>query len=156
MRIVSTLFLAGCLVAFSGLVLWLGTPNFSASRSYTWLLEIMRLIDPDVVMADVVWVHGLLRKSMHVVEYAVLALLAFRAAWLSFGNLLVRVAATAIIIAVGVAAIDEASQASYETRTGSAFDVLLDGSAGVLAVCAAVMLRRRQIARRTVSAAPPQ
>ena len=46
---------------------------------------------------------GLIATAFHL---PLLALLAFRASWLSFGNLLARVSMTALLIAVGVALLD--------------------------------------------------
>ena len=136
-------------VGFSCLVLWLGTPNFSASKSYSWLIQILRFFDPEVRYDTVVWLHGAIRKGAHVVVYAVLGLLAFRASWFSFGNLLARVTTTAILVALGVALIDESRQAGYDTRTGSPYDIAIDVVGAICAVgIAALVLRRRLSERR--------
>jgi VanZ family protein len=136
-------------VGFSCFVLWLGTPNFSASQSYVWLIEVLRFFDPDVDFQTVVRVHGMIRKSAHFFVYAALGLLAFRASWLSFGNLLVRGTMTAILVAVGVALIDEGRQAGYQTRTGSPYDVAIDAVGAACAVgIAALTLRRRLASQR--------
>ena len=135
-------------VLFAGVVLWLGTPNFSASRSYSWLTAFLRFFDPDVTFDSIIWVHHLIRKGMHLFVYAILALLAFRASWLTFGNLLARVSMTAIFVAVGVALIDEARQATLVSRTGSPYDVMIDGMGAVAAVGIAVLAQRYRAGRR--------
>ena len=130
-------------VIFAGLVLWLGTPNFSSSRSFIWLANFLRFFDPDIDHHGVLLVHKILRKGMHLVVYGALALLAFRASFLSFGNVLLRVAATAVMIAVGVAMVDEGRQATYSERTGSPVDVLIDGTGAAIAVGLAALALRR-------------
>jgi VanZ family protein len=138
-------------VGFACFVLWLGTPNFSASRSYSWLIHVLRFFDPEVKYDTVAWFHGLIRKSAHLVVYGLLGLLAFRASWYSFGNVLVRITATAIVVAVGVALIDEARQASYDTRTGSPFDVIIDGLGAIFSVGIAALTLRWRLTRRRES-----
>jgi VanZ family protein len=141
-------------VGFACVVLWLGTPNFSASKSYGWLIQVLRFFDPDIDFDTVVWVHGLIRKSAHLFVYAALGLLAFRASWYSFGNLLARVTLTAILVALGVALIDEARQATYDTRTGSPYDVVIDGVGAVCAVGIAALTLHRRLALRRERSTP--
>ncbi len=136
-------------VVFSCVVLWLGTPNFSSSRSHLWLVKTLRFFDPDMTLDTVTWVHGLVRKGAHLFVYAVLGLLAFRASWFSFGNLLARTALAGILVALAIALIDETRQASYDSRTGSPYDVAIDGVGAICAVgIAALALRRRLALRR--------
>jgi len=74
------------------------------------------------------------RRSAHLVEYGILALLALRAASLSFAPPAWRAAVLALLWVVGLAAADEIRQGFSSERTGALGDVLLDASGGVLAV----------------------
>ncbi len=73
------------------------------------------------------WPHAIIRKCGHLFEYAVLALLAWRAS----GRLGVAVA-----VAFFVAVVDETKQSFTLARTGSVWDVLLDTSGAFLATVA--------------------
>lgn len=71
------------------------------------------------------WPHAIIRKSGHLFEYAVLALLAFRAS---------RKLGIAVLVAFLVAVADETKQSLMTvTRTGSPWDVLLDTCGAFLA-----------------------
>ncbi len=99
-------------------------------------------------------VHAVIRKGMHLFVYAALGLLAFRASWLSFGNLLARVAMVAILVALGVALIDESRQSGYDSRTGSPYDVAIDAVGAACAVGIASLSLRRRLAPRRGREAP--
>jgi VanZ family protein len=100
-----------------------------------------RFIGPfvDWLLPDLTWHerHKILytiRKSAHVVEYAILALLTLRALWLSWREsfLLASVFAVGVVAAMAVA--DEVRQGQSSVRTGSGWDVLLDISGGLAAI----------------------
>lgn len=73
------------------------------------------------------WPHVILRKSGHVFEYAVLAVLAWRAS---------RRLGVAVLVSLAVAIADETKQSFTLARTGSVWDVLLDTCAAFLAALA--------------------
>ncbi len=86
----------------------------------------LRALLPWATLEQIAGAHWLLRKTGHVVEYAVLALLWRRA--------LAGPGAPApwrwpLALAVLTAALDEARQAITPTREGRVADVLLDGGA---------------------------
>jgi VanZ family protein len=80
--------------------------------------------------------HVYIRKFAHFAAYAVLALLAARA---FIGNEILRIArhwfAFSLALVLLTAVIDEASQSLSSTRTGSIYDVALDGIGGLAALC---------------------
>jgi VanZ family protein len=82
-------------------------------------------------------VHGLVRKSAHVTEYAVLGLL-WRRAFIRAGALKPAVAAAlALAVSVGCAVADETHQSFLTARTGALSDVVLDSFGAMAAVAAA-------------------
>jgi VanZ family protein len=131
-------------------VLWLGGADFGAVQTSGMLGHLIRFFDPDMPWEEFQQLHHTLRKAAHVVEYAVLALLAFRAMWLTFHTLLGRIAGLALLLVLVVATADETRQALLGGRTGSAGDVLLDAT-GALAALGIVLLYMRR--RRTPAAA---
>lgn len=129
-------------------VLWLGGADFGAVQTSGMLGRIIRFFSPDIPWADFLRIHHAVRKTAHVVEYAVLALLAFRAMWLTFQTLLGRLAGLALLLVIVVATADETRQALLGGRTGSAGDVLLDATGALAALGIALLYMRH---RRTPS-----
>jgi VanZ family protein len=76
----------------------------------------------------------IVRRSAHLVEYGVLALLAFRAWRLSLERDLLSLAVLALALVLAVASADETRQSLSSARTGSARDVVWDLSGAVLAL----------------------
>lgn len=131
-----------------GLVLWLGSEALSVHATYGKLDHVLRFLFPDWSTNDRWRAQIWIRKSAHVAEYAVLALLTLRAMWISFESLIVRLAAASLLLALAVAAVDESRQATLDTRTGSITDVLIDISGAFAALCVAVFFIRRVHAQR--------
>jgi len=84
------------------------------------------------------------RKAAHVVEYAILALLTFRAALITAHRHQIATACSAALFIVAtLASADEARQALSDARTGSPWDVLIDLTGGVIAVTGVLVISRR-------------
>ena len=106
----------------------------NTSRVLYPLLHFLFGLDP---VRFLIW-HAVLRKTGHLVGYAVLSLLLFRA-WRA--TLPIRDhprwsmvwARTAFIMTALVASLDEWHQSFIPSRTGNVRDVLLDSSAGLVA-----------------------
>ena len=100
-----------------------------------------RVIGPfvDWLLPDLTWHerHKILytiRKSAHVVEYAILALLTLRALWLSWRESFLLASSFAVGVVAAMAIADEVRQGQSSMRTGSGWDVLLDISGGLAAI----------------------
>lgn len=124
-------------VLWTAIILSAANDQFSDEQTAGWLERTFGVAMPRV--ANVV-----IRKSGHVLAYAILALLAWRAH---------RRLAVAIAIVIGVAITDETMQAVTITREGSPFDVLLDTCGGALALA---VVERRASARRDAGETPPE
>jgi len=128
--------------AWTALILWAGSDDYSAANTSRFLGPFLRWLLPDASPEAHQQLLFLLRKAAHVVEYAVLGLLAWialssrrrRAPWLSAGLALAWV--------IAVAVIDEARQGFVDSRTGSAGDIALDVAGGVLALALAIAYTR--------------
>jgi VanZ family protein len=108
-------------VLWAAVILSAANDQFSAEHTQGWF---ERLFGRELPYAA----HVAVRKMAHLLEYGILGALAWRAD---------RRAFVAIAIAVLVAIADESIQASTVTRTGSPWDVALDGVGATLAVFAA-------------------
>jgi VanZ family protein len=136
---------AWLIVALWALVVWaLGGDSFSAGETSRILRPLIEWLHPDVSSADL---HRLLytaRKSAHVTEYALLAVLILRALWLgSLRSLLGSLGLTLLLVAV-MAAADERRQSVSALRGGSGWDVLLDVSGGILAIALLLLFQHWQ------------
>jgi VanZ family protein len=105
-------------IVWSVVILSASTDNFSSNESRGWLSSI---IGPVLASA----LNIFFRKLGHVVGYGILGILARRADRRVF---------LAIGIALVVAITDEARQSMTLTRTGSPWDVLLDGLSAWLGI----------------------
>jgi VanZ family protein len=130
-------------IACIGLVLWLGSETFAATSTSRFLRPLLLFLFPDLTPGELWRAQVWVRKIAHALEYAVLALLAFRALWLSFDTILARLAAGALLLVLTVATVDELRQGFLSLRTGSPSDVVLDCLGALLAVGIAVIYLRR-------------
>ena len=127
-------------VAWVALVQIFASGSFSASETSRFIGPLLRWLFPDAAAESIAAAHFAIRKTAHLVEYAILALLALRAFRTSFDPPLVWLAAASLALTLAVAVVDESRQAALENRTGALSDVALDitGAASALALACAV------------------
>lgn len=131
------------------LVLWAGSEAFSVTSTSRFLRPLLIYLFPEWTTRQLWNAEVWIRKTAHAVEYAVLALLAFRALRLSFDTILARLAAGALLLVLTVATVDEVRQGFLSMRTGAPSDVVLDCTGALLAVGMAVLYRwRKESVRR--------
>jgi len=126
-----------CLRRWGPICLWLMTisafssETFSAAETGRFLEPFLRWALPGATAGMIQSLHGVIRKGMHVAEYAVLALLWYRG--LTWGKRGWQPAAilTAFGLSVLTALGDEGRQAFEPARTASAMDVALDSLGAV-------------------------
>jgi VanZ family protein len=131
----------GSIIAYAPILLWIGvifflsSPEASFSQTSRIVGPLLNFFFPDMPEATKVIVHGYIRKTAHFTEYAVLALLAFRAFSTSAIHFLqTRCYILALTLVVVVASLDEFNQSFEASRTSSIWDVALDISGGVMMV----------------------
>jgi VanZ family protein len=127
-------------LAWSALIAWFSSAGWHGGATTPLVQLWLSVLLPSAAPEQVAAAHWLVRKSGHVVEYAVLALLWRRA--------LAGPDASAswrwpLALAALTAALDEAHQATTFTREGSVSDVVLDAGSA-----AAALLVARRGARR--------
>ena len=121
-------------LAWSALIAWFSGAGWHGGATTPLLEPWLRALWPWATPEQIAGAHWLLRKTGHVVEYAVLALLWRRAFTVPGAPARWRrpLALTAL-----TAVLDEAHQATTLTREGSVADVLLDGAAAAAALLVA-------------------
>ena len=113
-------------LAWTVLIAWFSTDTWSAAGTAPRLLTVLHWLLPAASPEQLDALHWLARKTAHVVEYAVLAVLWSRAlgsrdrprGWI-----------TPLGLTILTAAIDELHQSTTSARTGSVADVILDSAA---------------------------
>jgi VanZ family protein len=136
-----------------GATIWtLGGDSFSFSETSETLLPWLDWLTGDLDWRTRYQIYVAIRKSAHFVEYAILALLTFRAAMLSAARRTQIATAgwVALFIVMALATADEARQAFSPVRTGSPYDILIDVAGGLIAVIALLMISRRMRAHAPV------
>jgi VanZ family protein len=130
------------------IVLGLGSDAFSDGSSSRYLLPLLRWLLPEAETLTLLKILHAVRKLAHLVEYAVLGVLCYRALRLSTriglaGQLLLT---TALLVVLAGA--DEARQALSSVRSGRLRDVGLDVAGGLAGLAIVVSLSRSRWARR--------
>lgn len=125
-------------VAWMAVMFWISTDVGSGEHTSRILLPLLRWLLPWATPAGLDTVHWYVRKSAHVTEYAILAVLWFRA-FRRGRNLAPPAAAwSAFLISAGWAALDEWHQSFVPSRTASVTDALLDSAGAAVAARIAV------------------
>jgi VanZ family protein len=137
--------LAWTLVVFWGALIWmLGGDSFSFRETNDAIIPWLDWLTGSLDYRTRYRIYIGIRKSAHFIEYAILALLTFRAAWLAARRTPTATAGwVALFIVALLASADEARQAFSAVRTGSPYDVLLDVTGGLIAVLGVLVISRR-------------
>jgi VanZ family protein len=124
-------------------VIWMFSGESFSAASTSGLLEpLLRWLYPEISWQAILRAHFFARKAAHLTEYAVLAVLAFRALRLSLDVSTPRVIGLAMGLVIVVAGLDELRQSFLATRTGSLGDVAINFTGGALGVVLIVVLHR--------------
>ena len=121
-------------LCWTGLIMYLGGGQWSSDETSSFIGPLLRALLPGLSPEFLGAVHFLIRKTAHLSEYGVLAILWRRATggtWI------------ALALAVLTASIDECRQLITPGREGSVYDVLLDGSGAAAALALLSALRSR-------------
>jgi len=108
------------------LVLFLGTAYFAAQETGRFVMPFLKVMLPGAARSELQATHMVLRKLAHVFEYAVLALLWYRAVYRVGGRTPRTAAWVALSICLACAFADEAHQSMLSSRQGSARDFVID------------------------------
>lgn len=134
--------------AWTAVILWAGSDTYSAAKTSRFLYPIVRWLMPDAHPREHWQLLYALRKSAHVIEYALLAWLAWAALFSTWRGALLRAIGFALVWVIAVAAVDEIRQDFIASRTGSPYDVALDVTGGLLALAVAIAYTRIMQRRR--------
>ena len=135
-------------VLWMGVILWLSSDAWSASRTGALLIPLLQWLLPSASAGQLAAFHAAIRKLAHLGEYAGLALLWYRA-FARGRDIGARAAAQwALAITVGWAGVDEGRQGLTTSRTPSLLDVAIDSVGAALSLVAAWIGRAIRARRR--------
>jgi VanZ family protein len=126
-------------LVWMAVIMWLSGGDFSAENTGSVLGPLFQWLLPWASTAQINALHGIVRKSAHVTEYAVLAALWFIAFTRARRWPPARAAWTALLIAIVWAFLDELRQAAEPSRTASVGDVAFDTAGALMASAVARM-----------------
>jgi VanZ family protein len=121
-------------LVWMAVIMSLSMDSFSAVQTGGIIIPSLHWLFPWATAAQLTVIHGLIRKSAHFTEYAILAILWFRAFATHPRRTVATAAGVAFAITVAWACADEAHQATVPTRTASPWDVALDATGGAVAL----------------------
>jgi len=122
------------------------TDLMSPEHTSRFLVPFLRWLAPDI-SDSAVWIIQLcVRKGAHLVEYAVLTALLFRAFQRGRSDFW-RTATLTLVAAIIYASLDEFHQTFVPSRTGMPWDVMVD-SAGAIAALLLIRICVRRLDRR--------
>lgn len=128
---------------WGALVWWLGSEDLSMDNTSRFLGSLIQWLLPNISQVDNELVQFYLRKLAHVAEYAVLAVLMLRGLMAGLRSTFSRAALTSIGLATAFAVADEARQSLSASRSGSGWDVALDGIGAAAGVVLLLLLTQR-------------
>jgi VanZ family protein len=134
------------------LLIWLGvivlgsTDLMSAEHTSRFIVPFLRWLKPEISPETIAAIHFVVRKFAHLGEYAVLALLLFRAV-VCVANLtwsLWLLCVSVWIACVVLATTDEFHQSFVKSRTASVRDVMVDGAGAILGLLSGAVFAARR------------
>jgi VanZ family protein len=109
------------------------TDLLSAEHTSRFIGPFLRWFVPDLSDATIASIQLVVRKGAHLTEYAILAVLLYRALHQDHRRI-GKAFIVCFLIAAGYAALDELHQAFVASRTGSPWDVMIDCIGALLGV----------------------
>lgn len=129
------------------------TESFTTQHTSRYIVPFLRWLFPHLEWETLLAIHQIIRKCAHVFEYFVFSLLILRGLRAGKKESHLGWALAAIAIVAAYAALDEFHQSFVPGRGASAWDVLLDTSAGAAAQLVAALVMYWSNVRRERRAA---
>jgi VanZ family protein len=128
------------------LLIFIGSTDLmSAEQTSRIIGPLLRWLKPDISAQLIAQVQFFVRKGAHVTEYAILAVLFWRALRATLRSTsILSIGAGALIVSALFAVSDEFHQSFVATRTASESDVLIDTSGAIIALAICYLMARRR------------
>jgi len=113
-------------VVWAAFISWFSTDAFSARSTNSYIDPVLRFFFGELTPAGFRFAHSIVRKSAHLIEYAILGALMCRAMTEPGERVPRMMLLRALACCAAYALLDEAHQTLVPSRTGSGIDVLVD------------------------------
>jgi VanZ family protein len=135
------------------LLIFIGSTDvLSAQQTSRFLIPFLHWLYPQMSIVTILAIHIGLRKLGHVIEYAILAALLWRAVRGTLTSTkAVAIAGLVFFASVLFAASDEFHQSFVPSRTPSVHDVMIDACGVVIALALCLALRRKRSAQQILA-----
>lgn len=137
------------LLAYAPIVVWLivifflSSPAGAMSETSRIIGPLLQFFFPEMPFETRQTIHGVVRKTAHFTEYAILAFLFVRAiAMTASGAMQKWRFILAFVFVAAIASLDEFNQSFETSRTGAVADVLLDISGGAAMILFLWLIKR--------------
>jgi VanZ family protein len=126
-------------------IYWMSMEIFSSRSTLRMIDQIIRLFSMSLSRNEIIMINGVIRKLAHVIEYAVLGILLFRAfRAVSQERLWWRWAGYSLAVVLLYAMTDEFHQLHVPMRTASLVDIGYDTLGGLFGQCVSIMYYDRR------------
>ena len=137
-------------------LIWLGlivigsTDLMSAEHTSRIIGPVLRAFNPDISAETIAQIQFVVRKTAHVMEYAILAALLWRAlrAGVRWQTRMLRLFIAVWLVCAVFAASDEFHQSFVPSRTASPIDVMIDIFGALIGVVICVFVASRNVIDR--------
>jgi len=138
------------LLIWLGLIFFGSTDILSAEHTSRFLAPFLRWVDPQISLAALVQIQFAVRKLGHLIEYAVLAMLLWRALRGGRrGQMQISILSfVAALVCAVFAASDEFHQSFVPSRTASPIDVMIDIFGALIGLVICVFVASRNVIDR--------
>lgn len=119
-------------IVWAAFISWFSTDAFSARSTNSYIDPVLRFFFGELTPAGFRFAHSIVRKSAHLLEYAILAMLTVRAQTESWAHVPRSVVLRTLAYCAAYAMLDEAHQTFVPSRTGSPIDVMVDTTGATL------------------------
>ncbi len=120
-------------MVWAACISWFSTDAFSARSTHNYIDPVLRLLlGADVSRETLRFAHAIIRKTAHVTEYGVLAILLCRALASPGAPLRPATVLRTLLYCALYASLDELHQTFVRSRTGSPADVAIDVAGAAL------------------------
>jgi VanZ family protein len=130
-------------IVWTALIFVGSTDLMSAEQTSRIIAPLLRRLKPNISVEAIAQVQFFVRKGAHLSEYAILALLLWRALRISVPQANMSILAGIVLLASAVFAVsDEFHQSFVASRTASPVDVLIDICGALIALCSLARIRK--------------
>lgn len=126
-------------MVWAAVISWFSTGTFTSENTAKIIIPVLHWTLPNLPQETLIFLHGVIRKCGHFVEYFVLSLLILRGLRAGRRESHLRWAVAAVLLVAGYAALDEWHQSFVPGRAAAVGDVLLDTTGGVAAQAMAAL-----------------